>query len=176
MIYIKIDRSVKIDSWSLETHRLVLVTTKMIGHLTGLFQIYLLKTPQSISVVDQIFLKIGVFELGLHSRLDQMIWICPKKYSSDVLSHDWFKLRGFISMLNNYNFCINIKTRNTPSEIMTIGDVIGWVTWLECNLKTRNQFWSHHWKLNMTSSNKFFCQWDTLWGYPQMAPLDRGRK
>ena len=63
-----------------EACQLALVTMKMTDHLTRLFEIYLIGSSQCILVVDWIFLRIAVYKLGLHARLNQMLWICPKIY------------------------------------------------------------------------------------------------
>ena len=77
LIYTKNNRGPKIDP---EACQLALVTMKMTDHLTGLFEIYLIGSSQWILVVDSIFLGITVDELGLHARLNQMLWICQKIY------------------------------------------------------------------------------------------------
>ena len=62
----------------LEAHQLAVATMKMTDHLIRLFETYSTGNSQCILVVVWIFLRIAVYKLGLHVRLDQMLWIYPK--------------------------------------------------------------------------------------------------
>ena len=72
---------------------------EMTDHLTNAFEINLIGGSRCILVVDQIFVRIAVYKLGLHARLDQILWIC-QKYTSHLIRWTidgrWTKHHGLL--------------------------------------------------------------------------------